>query len=188
MEYSEIQIDKDSFTAREINRIRIPAPGDNSSYCEKNWVPIVDQPYKFLKWHSPTEVVWASPVSELCSTVASHYAPSPVRDLRGGSQLVRWGNMYVSIAHTVRLWKNYLQQKDAVYRHVLCVWDDQLNLVGMTEEFSFLDFNIEFCAGAAVKDGSLLVSFGVADNAAFVLRVPGPVVEDLIVEALAYEH
>jgi hypothetical protein len=39
-----------------------------------------------------------------------------------------------------------------------------------------------------VHNGNLLVSFGFQDNAAFVLQVPGAVVEDLIMEALAYEN
>jgi hypothetical protein len=34
----------------------------------------------------------------------------------------------------------------------------------------------------------LLVSFGFQDNAAFVLQVPQFVLEDLIMEALTYEH
>ena len=69
----------------------------------------------------------------------------------------------------------------------MCVWDDQLNLVGLSKEpFSFLDARIEFCAGAAVHNGDLLISFGFQDNAAFVLRTPRLVVEDMILEALSY--
>ena len=36
----ELKIDKKSWTAKEISRIRIPAPVDETSYCEKNWMPI----------------------------------------------------------------------------------------------------------------------------------------------------
>ena len=96
--------------------------------------------------------------------------------------------MYISITHEVDLFKNYLHQKDAIYRHRLVVWDQELNVVGLSKEFSFLDARVEFCVGAAVHNGNLLVSFGFQDNAAFVLQVPGAVVEDLIVEALAYEN
>jgi hypothetical protein len=96
--------------------------------------------------------------------------------------------MYISITHEVDLFKNYLQQKDAIYRHRLVVWDQELNVVGLSKEFSFLDARVEFCVGAAVHKSNLLVSFGFQDNAAFVLQVPGAVIEDLIVEALAYEN
>lgn len=187
MEYSHIKLNKEKWSAEETKRIRIPAPGDDSSYCEKNWVPVLDQPDHFIKWTCPTELVKANPLTPECETVFTRPTLQPPADQRGSSQLVKWGNMYLSITHEVDLYKNYLKQKDAVYRHRLLVWDDQLNLVGMTDKFSFLDAQIEFCAGAAVKDGNLLISFGFQDNAAFILRVPGAVVEDLIVEALSYE-
>jgi hypothetical protein len=60
--------------------------------------------------------------------------------------------------------------------------------VGLGKPFSFLDARVEFCVGAAVHQDDLLVSFGFQDNAAFVLRVPQKVVEDLIVEALSNEN
>jgi hypothetical protein len=188
MEYSRIKLDKKKWTATETFRRRIPAPGANDSYCEKNWVPILDQPYHFVKWTSPTEVVHASLGENIpTETVFTKGTLTPPADQRGSSQVVRWGNMYLSITHEVNLYNNYLKQKDAVYRHRLCLFDDQMNLVGMTQPFAFLDAQVEFCAGAAVHDGSLLISFGFQDNAAFVLRVPGPVVEDMILEALSYE-
>ena len=188
MEYSEVTIDKDTWAVSEINRTRIPAPGDDNSYCEKNWVPVLDKPYHFVKWTSPVEVVKADPTEPKCEQVFVRQGLQPIKDQRGSSQLVRWGNMYISITHEVDLFKNYLGQKDGIYRHRLCVWDDQLNLVGLSKEFSFLDARIEFCAGAAVHNGDLLISFGFQDNAAFILRTPKLVVEDLIVEALSYEN
>jgi hypothetical protein len=188
MEYSKITIDKDNWVVSEINRIRIPAPGDNSSYCEKNWVPVLDKPYHFIKWASPVEVVKANPNKEECEQISLRQGIQPVKDQRGGSQLVKWGNVYISISHEVDLFKNYLDQKDAIYRHRLCVWDDQLNLVGLSKEFSFLDARVEFCTGAAIHNGDLLISFGFQDNAAFVLRTPKAVIEDLIMEALNYEN
>ena len=188
MELSKIELDKKNWSAKEVSRLRIPTPGDDTSYCEKNWVPVLDRPYHFVKWSSPVEVVRTYPdLPARCDQVSLRQGLVPPKDLRGGSQLVKWGNVYLSIAHEVDLYKNYLQQKDGVYRHRLCIWDDQLNLVGLSPEpFSFLDAKIEFCAGAAVHNEDLLISFGFQDNAAFVLRTPKLVVEDMILEALSY--
>jgi predicted GH43/DUF377 family glycosyl hydrolase len=186
MEYSHISIDKDKWEVKETKRIRIPAPGENNSYCEKNWVPVLDKPYHFVKWTSPVEIVKADPNEEKCEQVSLRQGLQPEMDQRGGSQLVRWGNMYISITHDVVLFKNYLHQKDAVYRHRLLVWDDQLNLVGISRQFSFLDGMIEFAVGAAIFEDDLLITFGFQDNAAFILRTPKIVIEELIVEALSY--
>ena len=181
MEKSKVSIDKDTWTIKEISRERIEVP--SQSYCEKNWMPIVDKPFHFVKWHSPIEVMKAE--GTMAQQVALKQGIQPEKDQRGGSQLIRWGSVYIAITHEVDLFKNYLQQKDGIYRHRLCVYDNDLNLVGISPEpFSFLDGRIEFCVGAAEYEGDLLVSFGFQDNAAFVLRVPRAIVEDMIAEAL----
>lgn len=188
MELSEITI-SDDFKIKEISRLRIPAPDGDLSYCEKNWMPILDQPYHFVKWTSPTEVVKTYPdLPARCEQVKLVPGLVPPKDQRGSSQVIRWGNVYIAITHEVDLTKNYLKQKDGVYRHRLVVWDDQFNLIGLSKQpFSFLDAKIEFVAGAAKYGDDLLISFGFQDNAAFILRTPKAVVEDLILEALAYE-
>jgi len=181
MEKSKVSIDKDTWTIKEISRERIEVP--SQSYCEKNWMPILNKPFHFVKWHSPIEVMKAE--GTMAQQVALKQSIQPEKDQRGGSQLIRWGSVYIAITHEVDLFKNYLQQKDGIYRHRLCVYDDDLNLVGISPEpFSFLDGRIEFCVGAAEYEGDLLVSFGFQDNAAFVLRVPRAIVEDMIAEAL----
>lgn len=188
MEYSKIKIDWDNWIVKEVSRVRIDAPAPNTSYCEKNWIPINDKPWHFIKWTMPTELVKADPITGACEQVfLKQTAPAPA-DQRGSSQMIEWGNMYISIIHETKLMKNYLKQKDAIYRHRLLVWDKQLNLVGLSKKFSFLDGLVEFCVGAARFEDNLLLSFGFQDNAAFVLRVPQLVVEDLIMEALDYEN
>ena len=189
MELSEITIDEKTWTVKEVSRMRIPAPGDNTSYCEKNWMPILDKPFHFVKWTSPTEVVRTYPeLPARSEQVALNHGLVPPKDQRGGSQVLKWGNVYIAITHEVDLYKNYLDQKDGLYRHRLVVWDQQFNLIGLSPEpFTFLDAKVEFVAGAAKYENDLLISFGFQDNAAFILRTPGSVVEDMISEALTYE-
>jgi hypothetical protein len=184
MEYSRIEIDKSNWSVREVNRVRIPAPDPDNSYCEKNWCPVIDKPYHFIKWTMPSELVWANPDKpETKQVFVRDTKPAPA-DQRGSSQVIPWGNMYISITHEVNLFRNYLEQKDAIYRHRLILWDKELNLIGYSNAFSFLDARVEFCVGAAKLGDDLLLSFGMQDNAAFILRVPKLVVEDLIKECL----
>ena len=184
MEYTQIEIDKDNWKVTEVHRKRIKTSGLDDSYCEKNWMPVLDKPYHFIKWCSPVEVISSLPDNDTTEQVSLKQGYYPNKDQRGGSQLIRWGNHYICITHEVDLFKNYLSQKDAVYKHRLALWDDDLNLVGLSHPFSFLDANIEFCVGAAVYRDDLLLTFGFQDNAAFILKVPKLVVEDLILEAL----
>lgn len=189
MELSKIELDKTKWTAKEVSRIRIPSTGDNTSYCEKNWMPILDKPYHFVKWTAPAEVVRTFPdLPPRLEQVSLTHTLTPPKDQRGGSHLVKWGENYISITHEVDLFKNYLTQKDGIYRHRLCVWDSNLSLIGLSPEpFCFLDARVEFVAGAAVYIEDLLISFGFQDNAAFVLRTPKSVVDEMIAEALSHE-
>lgn len=188
MEYSEIALNKGQWSATETKRVRIPAPAPDNSYCEKNWVPVIDKPYHFVKWTMPTELVYADPDKGTCEQVFLRHTPQAPADQRGSSQVIPWAGVYISITHEVNLFKNYLKQKDAIYRHRVVVFDKELNFIGLSKPFTFLDARIEFCVGAARLGDDLLVSFGFQDNAAFVLQVPQFVLEDLILEALAYEH
>jgi hypothetical protein len=188
MEYTQIDLDKTNWTAREIHRKRIAAPTPDDSYCEKNWMPVVDKPYTFVKWTLPTEVVYSSPFGADTEQMFVRHSVMPNKDQRGGSQVIKWDNLYLCVTHEVDLFKNYLGQKDAIYRHRIVLWDEQFNFAGITQPFSFLDGRVEFAVGAAKQGKDLLISFGFQDNAAFVLRVPKLVVEDLITEGLAHEH
>ena len=185
MELSKLEIDKEAWTAKEVSRVRIEAPIDKASYCEKNWMPILDKTFQYIKWTVPTEVVEADPTTGESKQVSVKQGKTANADQRGGSQLIPWGDYYIAITHEVVLYKNYLKQKNGTYRHRLCVWDKDFSLVGLSpESWSFLDGQIEFCAGAAKHNDNLLVTFGFQDNAAFILDVPNEVVEQMIQEAL----
>ena len=186
MEYSKIELNKKNWTATEVQRVRIPPPIDVSSYCEKNWMPILDMPYHFVKWAMPTEIVKANPDKSECEQVQVKETPPISPDQRGGTNVIAWGDYYIAFTHEVALWKNYLNQKDSVYRHRMIVWDKEFNFIGVTNPFAFLDTPIEFCVGAAVIKKNLVLTFGVQDNCAFVLEVPKKVVNGMITEAMSY--
>ena len=59
MELCEIVVD--SNTVKQVSQLRIQPPLDPNSYCEKNWMPILDKPYHYIKWSNPTEVVKVDP-------------------------------------------------------------------------------------------------------------------------------
>jgi hypothetical protein len=136
MELSELEIDKKNWTAKEVSRIRIEAPIDKDSYCEKNWMPILDRPFQYIKWTSPTEVVKADPKTGKSQQLFVTENVKPPTDQRGGSQVLQWGKYYIAITHEVVLFKNYLKQKNGTYRHRLCVWDEKFTLIGISPKTS----------------------------------------------------
>lgn len=176
MELSEI-ID-DGKTVREVpdTRFRIPAPNDPNSYCEKNWMPVLDAPNYFVKWTNPTEVVSIDPVNRTCRTehlVSSATFQFP-RDIRGGSQVIPIGNGHrMALTHEVDLFKSDVGRKDAVYYHRFITWDSNWNIVATTPVFHFMDAHVEFATGMCpYGESEVLITFGYQDNAAYILRVP----------------
>lgn len=180
MELSEL--DFTDTEVKEISRFRIPAPGKDNSYCEKNWMPILDQPYHYIKWTNPTEVVKVDPIEQTCTTVhLSEWQQMP-KDLRGGSQVIPYKEGYLTINHETDLYKSEAGRKDATYRHRFTYWDKNWNVIKFSQVFSFMNTKIEFACGLAEYKGDYLITFGVQDNAAFILKVTGKFLENFINE------
>jgi len=178
MELSELQIDGSNVS--EISRARIPAPGENNSYCEKNWMPILSEPYKFVKWSNPTEVVEVN-INELtCESIYQGNHIPGYKDWRGGSQIISWDNYYICLIHETNLFYSEAGRKDAVYKHRFVVWDKDWNLVNFSKEFSFMNADIEFAVGMDLYEDNFLITFGYQDNAAYILKIPEIAVENFI--------
>ena len=174
MELSELKKHK------EVKRSRIEPPNDPNSYCEKNWMPVTDIPYHFVKWANPTEVVKVDPETNTSETVILKDGVGPHQNLRGGSQIIPYGDDRICIIHECDLWKNQLGQKDAKYTHRFVIWDADWNIKHISESFSFMNGEVEFCCGLAEYQDNLLITFGFQDNAAYILKSPKEVINKFI--------
>jgi hypothetical protein len=178
MELCEIVVDDDKVT--EVSRFRIPPPNDPNSYCEKNWMPILDMPCHYVKWGNPTEVVKVDPESQTSTTAHLSEQIDLPRDLRGGSQVIPIGDYYLACTHEVCLFNSEVGRKDAIYYHRFIVWDKSWNIVSYSNEFNIMDGDVEFCIGLAKKDNNLLMSFGFQDNAAYLLEFPISILTEML--------
>lgn len=188
MELSKIDITDEGVV--ETQRYRIHPPVDKNSYCEKNWMPILDKPFHFVKWSNPTEVVKVN-INDIVSTdqyskwvkseqvSVSGYIQLP-HDLRGGSQVIQFDQWNVALTHEVNLFDSEVGRKDGKYFHRIIVWDENFNIARYSDIFWFLGGHIEFCTGMCHWNDDVLMTFGFQDNAAFVLRVPRQVLVNFI--------
>jgi hypothetical protein len=178
MELSEIEVYNNQ--VKEVNRTRIELSTNLGSYCEKNWMPILDMPFHYIKWSNPTELVNVDISKALSKTVnVSKDIPLP-RDLRGGSQVLPFEDGYFAITHEVDLFSSEVGRKDAIYYHRFVVWDKNFNIIKVTPEFNFMNADVEFCIGLAEHKDSYLITFGFQDNAAYILKSPKSFIRDFI--------
>lgn len=177
IELSQVVVENE--IPKEITRNRLEPPL-NKSYCEKNWMPIIDKPFEYVKWCNPTEVVLAD--LETNTTKQLHLGNSfwYPRDFRGGSQVIPLNNEYrFCCVHTVNLYKSEQGRKNGLYRHCFIVWDKDWNVIKHTNEFTFLDAKIEFCAGITKHKDNFILTFGLQDNASYALTIPQKLMEKI---------
>lgn len=180
MELSEIEISETE--VKEVSRFRIPGPPPDGEYCNKNWMPILDLPYHFVKWTNGTEVVKVDPENKTTESIVIKDWIYHLRDLRGGSQVISYKDGYLTLNHETDLYRSEAGRKDATYRHRFTFWDKDWNIKKVSKEFSFLEAKIEFACGLAKYKEDYLITFGYQDNAAYILKVPGKFMEDFIDE------
>jgi tetratricopeptide (TPR) repeat protein len=178
MDLSQIEITKNGVV--EVERFSIPAPGNDDTYCEKNWMPILDKPFQWVKWTNPTQIVSFDTKTLKTNTV--HLEESKKyrfpRDLRGGSHIIPWNeDYYIGITHECMYNNNDSGRR---YFQRIIVWDRDWNIVCSTRDFTMMSGSIEFVSGIAYHKNDVLISYGYEDNTSYILRIPKNVFDDFV--------
>ena len=169
MQLSKLLISKDIVKETDRHIIEVP---DEHSYCEKNWMPILDMPYHFVKWINPLEIVKVDLDKDKAEPVfLGDKLPFDTIDPRGGSQVVTHGDYRVALTHSVDSWQTEKGDREGHYNHRMIVWDKDWNLVSITQPFKFMHGKIEFVCGLVIEDGMMYITFGFQDNAAYLFKV-----------------
>jgi len=108
-------------------------------------MPIIDQPYTYVKWSNPTEVVQYNLNDKTTTAIylddGSNFVWN-LPDLRGSSHVLPYKDYYFALIHTVDLQRTNLGQKDGSYQHRFVVWDRNWKIIKVTEQFSFMRADI----------------------------------------------
>ena len=105
-------------------------------------------PYHFVKWTNGTEIVKYDIESGKTEQVLiTGFKDLGCIDLRGGSQVLPFGDHRFALCHETFLFKSPAGRKDGTYRHRFVVWDKDWNIVKVSKRFSFLEAEIEFAVG-----------------------------------------
>jgi hypothetical protein len=180
MEMSELEFT--STSVKEVSRYRIPGPPPDNEYCMKNCTPIEDMPFHLLKWTNPTALMKFDPRGNPTKvTEKNSYIPG-YNDMRGGSQVLKYKNGYITLIHETELYTSEQGRKNATYKHRFIIWDKDFQIQKFSPLFSFLNMKIEFSCGMAKHRDDYLITFGAQDNAAYILRISTEAIEEFIYE------
>lgn len=142
---------------------------------EKNWMPfVVDGRLHLVYSCGPTIVLRHGPDGRIEERFVQ-VAPVDVGDMRGGSQGIEWDDGWLFVVHTSD-WVGWSR----VYTHRFVVIDRAFRLTQWSQPFRLAGELIEFCAGLARAGDDLVLSLGVEDRQAFLMRVPEVAVRDLL--------
>jgi len=178
MELSEL----DETTFAETRRVRIGVPkGLEGSYCEKNWMPILDMPFHYVRWCDPLQILKVDPETGASEIVLEKKSKIPCEGIRGSSQVITVGDRRMAIVHRCQLWFNEKGERvQSEYTEKFIVWDMDWNVLRLSDEFNFADFDIEFTNGLAYVDGKYIIPFALQDNLSFIMVVGKDTVENFI--------
>jgi predicted GH43/DUF377 family glycosyl hydrolase/glycosyltransferase involved in cell wall biosynthesis len=141
-----------------------PFPGRH----EKNWMPfVVDGSLHVLYTCGPTIVMRCDTSAGGVQIVKKSGTSELATKFRGGSQGVRVNDGYLFVVHEVDHSERLIR-----YLHRFVLLGDDLVLTAISTPFTFTADRIEFCAGMALTEGELILSFGVSDAATGLATVP----------------
>lgn len=126
--------------------------------CEKNWMPLdVDGEFTWIYSLDPTAI--------LSSTGPLRRCPLALDHLRGGAAIpIRSG--YLCVVHET------IDEPDGrIYLHRFVKLDKKFHVVAVSPAWVFAGHGIEFCAGLAWKGKQLVLSYGVKDREAWIMKV-----------------
>jgi len=147
-----------------IVRLHLSARGDvkrsdlqpSNQRCEKNWMPLsVDGKFTWIYSLDPTAIL-PGPLRR-CPLALDH--------LRGGAA-ISFGSGYLCVAH-----ETIDEPEGRIYLHRFVRLDKKFNVTAVSPAWVFASHGIEFCAGLARVGKKLVISYGIKDREAWIMKV-----------------
>lgn len=140
---------------------------------EKNWMPwVVDDNLFSIYAQDPFEVFHIAD-----GKISRSFRPQTKQGLEGqsgGSCVVPWKDKFIAIVHK-RYPGNVLAESNTddifCYTHTFVVYSPNFDILAVSQPFTFEGQRIEFCAGLACYERSIVFSYGVWDKKAVLLKV-----------------
>lgn len=156
-----------------VDPVFLPSP--HGKRIEKNWTPlVVGETLYFIYSHDPLQVFMQTEGRLEPVARSGHAALARCSGGSGALALPEGG--WRSVIHR---YESVKDRRWRIYEHMIADYAPDFTLRRISRPFRFELDGVEFCAGLARDAGGHLLSYGVRDNTAVVLRVSDQDIEDL---------
>jgi hypothetical protein len=168
----KIQLSEISFDGKLFVEIsKLPISAISNIGVDKNWMPIIDQAYSFIKWSNPTEIINIDiNTKKISSNIYNNYT-SGYALFKGGSQVIKLYENNLSLIHET------INNK---YYHRFILWDKDWNVIKISKQFSFLNSDVEYACGMALFNDSILISLCIQETSCYILQNSIPFIMNFI--------
>lgn len=153
---------------------------NDCTFCEKNWMPIVNMPFTYMTVPEPVLV-------NKCNISDWHLKPIKGEEyfalsctfpgtLRGSSQVIPYKDGYIAVLHAAS--KDVKGQWQ--YIHCFRTYSKDFEVLETSPMFKFEGEDVEFCCGMCFKDNTFYVSYSLMDNNAKLAILSEETVENLL--------
>lgn len=148
-------------------------PSPTGSRTEKNWMPFVDGDHlKWIYWIDPLQILTYRDGSLSCARLQRY---GRLEGWAGSSPLVRYRDNWLGVIHLRKDWRHTTS-----FEHRLVELDDVFCLKRMSPAFTFENEEVEYCAGLDLTQTHAILSYGIWDREAKVMRLDLSAVEKML--------
>ncbi len=149
-------------------------PSPSNADVEKNWMPrATDDRLDWIYWLDPMVVLAHEGGSKLRRNSLQRYGR--LEGWSGSSQLVRYGGNWLGVVHAKKM-----SSKGIVYVHRFVELADDFTILRVSPRFSFEGEDIEFCGGLCLSGDHAILSYGLWDRHAHLMRLDIAAVESML--------
>lgn len=168
----KIQLSEISFDGKQFLEIsKLPISETSNISVDKNWMPIIDQAYSFIKWSNPTEIINVDIKTKKINSKTYNNYISGYTLFKGGSQVIKLYEDNLSLIHET------INDK---YYHRFILWDKDWNVIKISKQFSFLNSDVEYACGMALFNDSILISLCIQETSCYILQNSIPFIMNFI--------
>jgi len=140
-----------------------------SGNCEKNWGAVEDRPFTFVYCNNPTDIVQVNERGDCWLVKSNGKNENITKAIKGSTQIVRYDdNTYISMVHT-NDWHVKGEFSYSDYLTAFVFYDNDLNIIKMSDWFVFKAPMCEFTCGMAIKGDDVYITYSQLDCTSSIL-------------------